>query len=308
MSSITTQQTKLDLELVPKENRIDIGKCNGKIPRGLTPREPTFQAVLDAIALTPCYPTFLITTDVPKVYMHQFWNSVYKHYNFYRFKIDKKKRFKLTLEVFIYIFQIFPRVHGREFDPLPSEEDTVSFLSELSIILRNQFTQDCCPDQNASPWRTFAALINRNLSGKTSGLDKLCLSPELKFLWLINYRAILPECLTSPAMKESKAYKTYLGYATYEEPVIKGKRVKRPAKKSTTKPAAGVVIREAPVEIKRSSDERSKKEELKGLSQDTCSGTVVKKLPSVDKITSTVTSEGTGDSRGSDCQKKTSTE
>ncbi|GJW60641.1 hypothetical protein Tco_0109976, partial [Tanacetum coccineum] len=31
MSSITAQQTKLDLELVPKENRIDIGKCNGRI-------------------------------------------------------------------------------------------------------------------------------------------------------------------------------------------------------------------------------------------------------------------------------------
>ncbi|GJX96576.1 hypothetical protein Tco_0352374 [Tanacetum coccineum] len=28
------------------------------------------------------------------------------------------------------------------------------------------------------------------------------------------YGAVLPECLTSPEMKESKAYKTYLGYAT----------------------------------------------------------------------------------------------
>ncbi|GKD13518.1 hypothetical protein Tco_1197925, partial [Tanacetum coccineum] len=91
MSSITTQQTKLDLELVPKENRIDIRKCNGRIPRRLTPREPTFQVVLDVIDLTPCYPAFLITTDVPEVYMHQFWNSMYKHDNFYRFKIEKKK-------------------------------------------------------------------------------------------------------------------------------------------------------------------------------------------------------------------------
>ncbi|GJV07044.1 hypothetical protein Tco_1344700 [Tanacetum coccineum] len=99
MSSITAQQTKLDLELVPKENRIDIGICNGRIPRGLTPREPTFQVVLDAIALTPCYPAFLITADVPEVYMHQFWNSMYKHDTFYRFKIDKKKRFKLTFEM-----------------------------------------------------------------------------------------------------------------------------------------------------------------------------------------------------------------
>ncbi|GJR18112.1 hypothetical protein Tco_0966639 [Tanacetum coccineum] len=124
MSSITAQQTKLDLELVPKEKRLDIGKCNGRIPRGLTPREPTFQVVLDAIALTPCYPAFLITADVPEVYMHQFWNSVYKHDTFYRFKIDKKKRFKLTLEIFRDIFQICPRVASKDFDPLPSKKDT----------------------------------------------------------------------------------------------------------------------------------------------------------------------------------------
>ncbi|GJZ58540.1 hypothetical protein Tco_0614034, partial [Tanacetum coccineum] len=61
MYSFTAQQTWLNLELVPKENRLDIGKFNGRIPRGLTPREPTFQVVLDAIALTPCYPAFLIT-------------------------------------------------------------------------------------------------------------------------------------------------------------------------------------------------------------------------------------------------------
>ncbi|GJS75022.1 hypothetical protein Tco_0724903, partial [Tanacetum coccineum] len=35
---------------------------------------------------------------VPEVYMHQFWDSVYKHDTFYRFKMDKRKRFKLNLE------------------------------------------------------------------------------------------------------------------------------------------------------------------------------------------------------------------
>ncbi|GJR61195.1 hypothetical protein Tco_1503357 [Tanacetum coccineum] len=119
------------------------------------------------------------------------------------------------------------------------------------------------------------------------------------------YGAILPECLTSPTMKESKAYKTYLGYATGvvppkiarkfkkaspskkdsdlvpvdKEPVQKGKRVKRPAKKSTNKPAA---------------DERSKKEELK-KTHPSGSDTVAEKPPSVDKITPTVIREGTGD-------------
>ncbi|GKC31719.1 hypothetical protein Tco_1039013, partial [Tanacetum coccineum] len=165
MSSITTQQTKLGLELVPKENRLDIGKCNGRILRGLIPREPTFQVILDAIALTPCYPTFLITVDVPEVYMHQFWNSVYKHDTFYRFKLDKKKRFKLTLEVFRDIFQICLRVSGRDFDVIPSEEDTMSFLRELSHIGEINSLNDVVFDQMHQPWRTFAALINRGLSG-----------------------------------------------------------------------------------------------------------------------------------------------
>nr|GEU79852.1 hypothetical protein [Tanacetum cinerariifolium] len=232
MSFITTQQTKLDLELVPKENRLDIGKCNERIPLGLTPREPTFQVVLDAIALTLCYSIFLITADVP---------------------------------------EIFLRVSGRNFDTLPFEEDIVSFLKELSHTGEINSLNDVVIDQMHQPWRTFAAFINKGLFGKTSGFDKLrlyraqilCESTQI-------YRAILPKCLTSPLMKESKAYKTYLDYATGvvppkivrkfkkaspskkdsnlvfvdEEPVTKGKRVKRSIKKSSINPATGIVIRE----------------------------------------------------------------
>ncbi|GKE57469.1 hypothetical protein Tco_1496654, partial [Tanacetum coccineum] len=100
----------------------------------------------------------------------------YKHDTFYRFKIDKKKRFKLTLEVFKDIFQICPRVLGRDFDPLPSEEDTVSFLRELSHTGEIHSLNDVVVYQKHQPWRNFATLINRGLSRKTSGLDKLRLS------------------------------------------------------------------------------------------------------------------------------------
>ncbi|GKA56064.1 hypothetical protein Tco_0755136 [Tanacetum coccineum] len=154
-------------------------------------------------------------------------------------------------------------------------------------------------------------------------------------------------------MKESKAYKTYLGYATSavppkiarkfkkaspskkdsdlvpvdKETIQKGKRVKRPAKKSTNKPAAGVIIREAHVETKSKSKEKEKVEVTRGkgiellsevaLTEEaqmkevrkkslrdfhkthpSGSGTVAKKLPSVAKITPTVTSEGTSDKPG----------
>ncbi|GJR52745.1 retrovirus-related pol polyprotein from transposon TNT 1-94 [Tanacetum coccineum] len=86
------------------------------------------------------------------------------------------------------------------------------------------------------------------------------------------YGARIPKSITSPEMRESKAYKTYIGYATgvtppkkarkfkkpaspklttvlvsLEEPIRKSKRVKRPTKKSTNVPTGGVVIRETHV-------------------------------------------------------------
>ncbi|GKB60444.1 hypothetical protein Tco_0916630 [Tanacetum coccineum] len=98
------------------------------------------------------------------------------------------------------------------------------------------------------------------------------------------YGVVLPECLTSPAMKESKAYKTYLGFATGavppkaarkfmktspskkdnvpipkdEEPVKKGKRLKTVAKKSAYKLTTGIVIREPDMETKSKRKEKEK--------------------------------------------------
>nr|GFA29094.1 hypothetical protein [Tanacetum cinerariifolium] len=66
MSSITVQKAKLDLELVPKEKRLEIRKCNERLNLGKIQKEPTFQVILDALALTPCYSAFLIIVDVPE--------------------------------------------------------------------------------------------------------------------------------------------------------------------------------------------------------------------------------------------------
>ncbi|GJY31459.1 hypothetical protein Tco_0414954 [Tanacetum coccineum] len=265
--------------------------------------------------------------------------------------MDKRKRFKLNLEVFRDVFKICPRVQGQDFDALPTDEEIVSFLRDLGHTGEILSLNDVVVDHMHQPWRTFAALINRSLSGKTIDLDKLHLS-KVKILWdmyhqknvdyvellwedfiyqinnkayktqekvyyprftkviihyfltqdktlswknkirmhtsrddyLINtlrfvsakeetqiYGAILPDSLTSPEMKETKAYKTYLGFSlratppkkarkfkkpaspklttvsvSTEEPTGKSKRVKRPEKKTTKAPARGVVIRETP--------------------------------------------------------------
>ncbi|GKB22289.1 hypothetical protein Tco_0856212 [Tanacetum coccineum] len=180
----------------------------------------------------------------------------------------------------MYRSPICPRVPGRDFDALPSEEDTISFLRDLGHTGFINSLNDVVIDKMHQPWRTFAAIINRSLSGKTSGLDKLCLS-RAQILWdmyyqkNVDYMELLWEDFTYQIdnkvykkqekileMKESKAYKTYLGYATgevppkvarkfkkaspskkkselvhgYEEPVKKGKRLKTLAKKYASKP------------------------------------------------------------------------
>ncbi|GKD54794.1 hypothetical protein Tco_1288181 [Tanacetum coccineum] len=120
MSSITAQQAKLDLELVPKEKRLEIGKCNGRLNPGKTQREPTFQVVLDALALTPCYYAFLTTADVP---------------------------------------EICPKVHGQDFDELPTDEDIMSFFKELGHTGEIKSIIDVVVDQMHQPWKTFATII-----------------------------------------------------------------------------------------------------------------------------------------------------
>ncbi|GKE27740.1 hypothetical protein Tco_1443124, partial [Tanacetum coccineum] len=67
MNTTTAQQATLDIALVPLEKRVKIGKCNLRINPTKTQKEPTYQVILDALALTTCYHAFLITEDVPYI-------------------------------------------------------------------------------------------------------------------------------------------------------------------------------------------------------------------------------------------------
>ncbi|GJY72744.1 hypothetical protein Tco_0477175 [Tanacetum coccineum] len=71
MNLIAAQQIALDNALVSPDHHVKIGKCNMRIDTTKTQKEPTYQVVLDALALSPLYPTFLITAEVLEIYMHQ---------------------------------------------------------------------------------------------------------------------------------------------------------------------------------------------------------------------------------------------
>ncbi|GJX09385.1 hypothetical protein Tco_0199244 [Tanacetum coccineum] len=185
MTTTAAQQVALDNALVPPEKLVDIGKCNMRINPAKTQKEPTYQVVLDALALTTCYLAFLITSDVPEIYMHQFWFTINKHDSSYRFKIGKK-RFTLNVEVFREIFQICPKLPNQEFDALPSDEEIISFIKKLGHKGDIKSITDVVVDQMHQPWRTFASIINKCQSGKIISLDKMRLS-RAQILWGMFY-------------------------------------------------------------------------------------------------------------------------
>ncbi|GJR65608.1 hypothetical protein Tco_0011673 [Tanacetum coccineum] len=99
------------------------------------------------------------------------------------------------------------------------------------------------------------------------------------------YGAVLPECLTSLEMKESKAYKTYLGYATFKKA--------SPFKKES------IVIREPLVETKSKRKEKEKVDVAHGKGIELLSEVALsEKAQIIATITPTVTSEGTGEKPG----------
>ncbi|GKA24190.1 hypothetical protein Tco_0710223, partial [Tanacetum coccineum] len=76
MNTTKAQQKSLDDALVSLVDCLKFGKCNMRLKTDINPKEATFQVVLDALALTPFYQPFLITTD-DKSLKTSHWNMIF---------------------------------------------------------------------------------------------------------------------------------------------------------------------------------------------------------------------------------------
>ncbi|GKE19681.1 hypothetical protein Tco_1427258, partial [Tanacetum coccineum] len=133
-----------------------------------------------------------------------------------------------------------------DFVALPSEEDLVTFIQVLGYSGICNMLSAIHIDQMHQPWRTFATIINRCIYGKTTGLDRLRES-RAQILWTY-YDFATGKVPPRKARKYKKAASLprKLSPVKEAEHVKKAKRVKRPAKKSTSMPTAGVAIRDTP--------------------------------------------------------------
>nr|GEZ68825.1 hypothetical protein [Tanacetum cinerariifolium] len=77
---------------------------------------------------------FLVTADVPEIYMQEFWATAKLHQHSIRFKMDTRKHV-LDLKAFREMLHISPRIPGQSFAELPFEEEILEFHRFTKVII-----------------------------------------------------------------------------------------------------------------------------------------------------------------------------
>ncbi|GJY49449.1 hypothetical protein Tco_0439405 [Tanacetum coccineum] len=190
MNPAIAKQVALDNSLVPSEKRLKIEECNARIEFSKPQREETYQVTLDALKLSPCYPAFLITAEVPKVFF------LVKGYLDFMYQDDNKEISSARKEHMPY-----PRFTKVIINHFISKDKT--------IFMRNRINLHTIRDDSLLDFATGKA------------------TPK---------KARKYEKVASPFKKVS--------FVLEEEPTEKPKRARKPAKKSTTVPTAGVAIKD----------------------------------------------------------------
>nr|GFC00877.1 hypothetical protein [Tanacetum cinerariifolium] len=130
MDMTINQQVALDEPLVPHASRLRIGKSNFRLKSDITSKESTLQLVYDILRLSPFYKAFLVTADVPEIYMQEFWATATVHHHSIRFKMNNKKRI-VNIEYFREMLHISLRLPNHTFDELSFEKEILAFLRYL---------------------------------------------------------------------------------------------------------------------------------------------------------------------------------
>nr|GEW42747.1 hypothetical protein [Tanacetum cinerariifolium] len=89
--------------------------------------------------------------------------------------MDNKKRI-VNLVYFREMLHICLRLPGQTFDELPFEEEILAFLRFLGHSGEIRKLTDVNINKLHQPWRSFTTVINKYLSGKSTGYDSLRLS------------------------------------------------------------------------------------------------------------------------------------
>nr|GFC21994.1 hypothetical protein [Tanacetum cinerariifolium] len=72
MATTIEQKVALDEALIPSTQRLRIGRSNFRLPSDIQSKESTLQDVYDVLRRSPFFKAFLVTADLPEIYMQEF--------------------------------------------------------------------------------------------------------------------------------------------------------------------------------------------------------------------------------------------
>nr|GEW18600.1 retrovirus-related Pol polyprotein from transposon TNT 1-94 [Tanacetum cinerariifolium] len=231
MDTTLNQQVAMDEALVPHAKRLRIGRSNFCLLLDIKSKESTLQLVYDVLRLTPFFKAFLVTADVPEIYMQEFWATATIHHHSIRFKMDNKKHI-VNLESFRDMLNICLRLPGQSFVEPPFEEEILAFLRFLghSGAIRN-LTDGLYRKRNVDfaylMWEDFVYQVEHKDTKKSNEMyypqfTKVIIYHFMSKDPLIPRRnkfdALLPIELTNEDIRNSNAYQEYYAVATGATP------------------------------------------------------------------------------------------
>nr|GFA45441.1 hypothetical protein [Tanacetum cinerariifolium] len=173
----------------------------------------------------------------------EFWATATVHHHYILFKMDNKKHI-VNMESLREMLHICPRLPGQSFVEPPFEEEILAFLRFFGHSGAIRRLTDVNINKLHQPWRSFAVIINKCLTGKSSGYDSLRLNIKIRrramrciilcsqrddhmftTIKLVSrhqntqqFGALLPIKLTNKDIKNSNTYKEYYAVSTGATP------------------------------------------------------------------------------------------
>nr|GEV85555.1 retrovirus-related Pol polyprotein from transposon TNT 1-94 [Tanacetum cinerariifolium] len=260
MDMTIDQQVALDKALVPHASKLRIGKSNFCLRSDITSKESTLQLVYDVLRLTPFYKAFLVTADVPKIYMQEFEATAMVHHHSICFKMDNKKRI-VNLEYFREM------MHSGEIRRLTDilwglyHKKNVDFAYHLWEDIVYQVEHKDAKKSNEIYYPRFTKVIIHYFMTKDPSIprrnkvswhyvrdDQMFTTIKLvsRHQNTQQFGAMLPIELTNEDIRNSKAYKEYYAVSTGAAPPKTKASVRKTKSSSDTKvtlPTAAAGIR-----------------------------------------------------------------
>ncbi|GKD18425.1 hypothetical protein Tco_1207583 [Tanacetum coccineum] len=121
----------------------------------------------------------------------------------------------------LYDALVAPAYHLEfEFEDLLLEQDILSFIRDIRHIGDITYLTDVNVDYLHQPWRAFATVINKCLSSKETGMDKICVS-HAQILW---EKAPKPKYIRKKAKSDTSPKKKPVALTEAEQIKVATKR------------------------------------------------------------------------------------